>query len=227
MFALTEPPRVENLPMTRAAVRRFAPVAPRFPLDYKRRRIGGQSNARKSLRFGCGESPDGSTGRICGWESTASRGAPDRCPVLHCCYGNFRVRMLLCCSSRGSLSTIRKLWWIDLGYEPKSDIVSGYFNSETGNGQFTCMFYLKVKGKCENNLAKVESYFPGTENDRILEQLFAPAPTHLLISLKKEHGAPLATTRRSKGGARQCLPRQYLSNDTAALAFMIPPGLVT
>jgi hypothetical protein len=73
-----------------------------------------------------------------------------------------------------------------VGYEPKSNIVSGYFNSETGNGQFTCMFYLK--GKFENNHAKIESYFPGIEKDKILGQLSAPVPTRLLISLKKEHG---------------------------------------
>lgn len=73
-----------------------------------------------------------------------------------------------------------------VGYESKSNIVSGYFSSEAGNGQFTCMFYLK--GKFENNLAKIESYFPGIENDKILGQLSAPVPTHLLISLKKEHG---------------------------------------
>jgi hypothetical protein len=47
---------------------------------------------------------------------------------------------------------------------------------------------LYFKGKFENNLAKVESYFPGIENDKILGQLSAPAPTRLLISLKKEHG---------------------------------------
>jgi hypothetical protein len=105
------------------------------------------------------------------------------------CIVAFAISVFGCCfAARAEEASVQSgnYGGLIVGYELKGNIVSGYFNSETGNGQFTCMFYLK--GKFENNLAKVESYFPGIENDKILGQLFAPAPTHLLISLKKEHG---------------------------------------
>jgi hypothetical protein len=101
----------------------------------------------------------------------------------------FTISVLGCCfAARAEEGSVQSGNYDGLivGFEPKSNIVSGYFKSETGKGQFTCIFYLR--GKFENNLAKIESYFPGIENDKILGQLSAPVRTHLLISLKKEHG---------------------------------------
>lgn len=52
-----------------------------------------------------------------------------------------------------------------IGYEPSTQTVTGYFHSETGAGQYSCIFYLN--GKLSGRTARIESYFPETPKDRI------------------------------------------------------------
>ncbi len=107
---------------------------------------GYHPNAQKSLRFGCGESPDGSAGRP--GEYADRNGL--RLVVLptdaRFWILAFAISVLGCCfAARGEEAPVQSGNYAGLivGYEPKRNIVSGYLHSETGNGQFNCMFYLK------------------------------------------------------------------------------------
>lgn len=73
-----------------------------------------------------------------------------------------------------------------VGYDPDSRVVSGYFNSQTGGGQFTCIFYFQ--GKWEGSLAKIESFFPETPREKILGQLISSHPAEISLSLQEEPG---------------------------------------
>jgi hypothetical protein len=158
-----EPPRVEKSVDDPAAVRRFAPVAPPFHLTIRGAHRGDTIHmprkafglvAVKVLTARPGEYADGNGLRL------VVRPTDARFWTLA-----FAISVLGCCfAARAEEAPVQSGNYAELivGYEPKRNIVSGYFHSETGNGQFNCMFYLK--GKFENNLAKVDSYFPGIEN---------------------------------------------------------------
>jgi hypothetical protein len=73
-----------------------------------------------------------------------------------------------------------------VGYDPDSRVVSGYFNGQTGGGQFTCIFYFQ--GKWEGSLVKIESFFPETPQEKILGQLISSHPGEISLSLQQEPG---------------------------------------
>jgi hypothetical protein len=73
-----------------------------------------------------------------------------------------------------------------VGYDSDTRTVSGYFRSETGAGQFQCIFYFK--GKQDSSTAKIETHFPKGHNDKILGELIFDQPAKLSISLRSEHG---------------------------------------
>jgi hypothetical protein len=58
-----------------------------------------------------------------------------------------------------------------IGYAPATGVVSGYFQTETGGGQFSCIFTLS--GTFKNGAARITTYFPEAPKDRIAGTLFA------------------------------------------------------
>ena len=73
-----------------------------------------------------------------------------------------------------------------VGFDPATQMTTGYFSSETGQGQFTCIFYLE--GKLQGSKVAVSTYFPGAAADLIPGQLTLDAPDRFRVRLKDEHG---------------------------------------
>lgn len=69
--------------------------------------------------------------------------------------------------------------------------LTGYFESSTGAGQFSCIFF--VSGKASGSANKVDTWFPGDRNpDQIiqglLEQVSSSGKPAIRLKLEEEHG---------------------------------------
>jgi len=83
-----------------------------------------------------------------------------------------------------------------LGYDPSTQVVSGYFQTGTGlsdpanadsGPQFSCIFYLK--GKYLGDQATIETYDPGTPRDDLIRgTLTVRKDGSVKISLPEDHG---------------------------------------
>lgn len=73
-----------------------------------------------------------------------------------------------------------------IGFDPVSRIVTGYFHSQSGGGQFSCIFYLT--GRLSGSKALVSSYFPETPAVAIKGELTLQADGDLRLRLASEHG---------------------------------------
>lgn len=76
-----------------------------------------------------------------------------------------------------------------LGYDATSKVVTGYFQSGTGDDghghpQFSCIFFLR--GMLDGGHASVETFFPATPKERISGTL--TIAEDVKIGLKEEHG---------------------------------------
>ena len=73
-----------------------------------------------------------------------------------------------------------------IGFNPSTKALTGYFSSETGQGQFSCIFYLK--GKLTGSPAAISTYFPETPDDKIKGQLVLTASNSFKVRLSTEPG---------------------------------------
>ena len=83
-----------------------------------------------------------------------------------------------------------------LGYDPSTQVVSGYFQTGTGlsdwdnpdsGPQFTCIFYLK--GKYQGDQATIETFDPATPRDDLISgTLTVGKDGSVKISLPEDHG---------------------------------------
>jgi len=73
-----------------------------------------------------------------------------------------------------------------IGFDPSTKAVRGYFSSETGQGRFNCIFYLK--GRLSSSPASISTYFPETPNDKINGKLLVKAHDSVLVRLSTEPG---------------------------------------
>lgn len=74
-----------------------------------------------------------------------------------------------------------------IAYDPATHIVSGYYASATGEGKFSCAFYLT--GKLAGREADVSTYYPGESvSDLIKGRLVVEDDKSLRIVLPSEHG---------------------------------------
>jgi hypothetical protein len=74
-----------------------------------------------------------------------------------------------------------------IGYDPATRAVSGYYSSETGEGQFSCIFYLS--GKVSGAAAPISTYYPDEPKDDLIKgKLVAETRRKLHVRLPKEHG---------------------------------------
>ena len=73
-----------------------------------------------------------------------------------------------------------------MAVDPASHVVSGYFQSSTGNGQFSCIFYFT--GKPGASDIPIRSYFPETPGDAIAGRLVKKARGSFQLRLASEHG---------------------------------------
>ena len=74
-----------------------------------------------------------------------------------------------------------------LGFDPTTRIVSGYYHSETGEGQFSCIFF--VVGKLSGSGSIISTYFPeDPASDLIKGKLLVDASQKLTLRLQSEHG---------------------------------------
>jgi len=70
-----------------------------------------------------------------------------------------------------------------IAIDPASHIVRGYYQSSTGNGRFTCIFYFsgKVGGA-------IRSYFPETPQEVVMGTLSRERDGSINVRLASEHG---------------------------------------
>lgn len=74
-----------------------------------------------------------------------------------------------------------------IGFDPTTRIVTGYFHSEAGQGQFSCIFYLT--GELHGPSAQVSTYFPETPAaDLINGELVLQTNQKFRVRLASEHG---------------------------------------
>jgi hypothetical protein len=74
-----------------------------------------------------------------------------------------------------------------IGVDPATRIVSGYYSSQTGGGQFSCIFYLT--GKLRGPSSQISTYFPGTPtSDLIKGELRLETRQTFQVRLPSEHG---------------------------------------
>ena len=74
-----------------------------------------------------------------------------------------------------------------MGFDPTTRIVSGYYYSETGGGQFSCIFYLS--GKLSGASAPISTYFPEEPADEVIKGKLVVETHHKFqIRLAEEHG---------------------------------------
>jgi hypothetical protein len=73
-----------------------------------------------------------------------------------------------------------------IGVDPATQAVTGYFSAATGQGQFSCIFYLT--GKLGTSRIPVSTYFPGTPAEKIKGDLVLKAPDSFTVRLSSEHG---------------------------------------
>jgi hypothetical protein len=69
-------------------------------------------------------------------------------------------------------------------------VLTGYFQTDTGAGQFSCIFYLT--GKLTNAGARIETYFPETPKDRIAGTLAAKGTSVRVVLTEEPGGCAMA-----------------------------------
>lgn len=70
-------------------------------------------------------------------------------------------------------------------------ILTGYFESSTGNGQFSCIFF--VSGKLDNLKIRIDSWFPADRDpNEVIKGTIEALPENgkpaIRVTLKEEHG---------------------------------------
>lgn len=74
-----------------------------------------------------------------------------------------------------------------IGYDPATQVVSGYYSSETGGGQYSCIFYLS--GKLSGASAPISTYYPEDRLDEVIKgKLVVETHRKLQVRLPEEHG---------------------------------------
>ncbi len=74
-----------------------------------------------------------------------------------------------------------------VGFDPASQAVSGYFYSQTGQGQYSCIFYLR--GRLRGAEAEIATYFPESPRDDLIKgRLVLAARGQFRVRLASEHG---------------------------------------
>lgn len=69
--------------------------------------------------------------------------------------------------------------------------LTGYFESSTGRGQFSCIFF--VSGKVGGSADRVDTWFPGDHDPQevihgVLEQVISDGKPAIRLKLEEEHG---------------------------------------
>lgn len=91
--------------------------------------------------------------------------------------------------------------------------LTGYFESSTGRGQFSCTFF--VSGKVGGSVDRVDTWFPGERNPQevihgVLEQLTVNGKPAIRLKLEEEHGG--------------CWNVQRFASDPSTFALTEPGG---
>jgi hypothetical protein len=75
-----------------------------------------------------------------------------------------------------------------IGFDRTTGLVTGYFNEETGEGQFSCIFYLT--GKLRGSVAPISTYFPDAPTEELIkgQLVVLGTPGQFLVRLPSEHG---------------------------------------
>jgi hypothetical protein len=73
----------------------------------------------------------------------------------------------------------------------RNGTLTGYFESSTGNGQFSCIFF--VSGKIGHSVDSVDTWFPGERDPKevihgVLEQMSSNGKPAIRLKLDEEHG---------------------------------------
>lgn len=69
--------------------------------------------------------------------------------------------------------------------------LTGYFESSTGRGQFSCIFF--VSGKVRGSADRVDTWFPGNRNPQeviqgVIERVTSDGKPAIRLKLEEEHG---------------------------------------
>ena len=92
-----------------------------------------------------------------------------------------------------------------IGINPANHMITGYFSASTGQGQFSCMFYLT--GTPGRSSTPVSTYFPDTPADKIEGEMVSESPLKLKLRLSSEHGG--------------CWNVQHFADDSEAAEFTL------
>jgi hypothetical protein len=70
-------------------------------------------------------------------------------------------------------------------------LITGYFDSTTGNGQFSCIFYIRGNINSSNN--KIKTWFPDETDPQlviegVIEKTSVNGKPAVIVKLKEEHG---------------------------------------
>lgn len=74
-----------------------------------------------------------------------------------------------------------------IGFDRAARVATGYFSEETGEGQFSCIFYLT--GKLQGAEAPISTYFPETPTEDLIKgKLVLGTRGQFQVRLPSEHG---------------------------------------
>lgn len=78
-----------------------------------------------------------------------------------------------------------------LAVDPDRKLITGYFESETGNGQFSCIFY--VRGDLGGPASKIKAWFPSEKDPKsviegVIEESLVQGKPAVTVKLHEEHG---------------------------------------
>lgn len=74
-----------------------------------------------------------------------------------------------------------------IGFDKATQVVTGYFSEETGEGKFSCIFYLR--GKLQGTEAPISTYFPDTPTEDLIKgKLVLGTHGQFEVRLPSEHG---------------------------------------
>jgi hypothetical protein len=82
---------------------------------------------------------------------------------------------------------------LNISYNPKNKVITGYFESytgfdeRTGNPRFSCIFY--IQGLYDDSVNRIVTYYPiWKDQDEIVGKIWIKDSTKISIMLPKEHG---------------------------------------
>jgi len=97
-----------------------------------------------------------------------------------------------------------------LAVDPSRQLVTGYFESYTVAGQFSCIFYLR--GNLGNSVTKIKTWFPSEKDPKeiiegVIKETSVEGQPAVTVKLEKEHGGCWNVQNFADSAAEQSLWR--------------------